>query len=80
MKFSKLDFTHLLYLDGTLIGLKKDNKIYPEFWQSYVSCFDSKRKENTEKRVVVFDMETTGLDFRTDVIMSMALSELLEHN
>jgi DNA polymerase-3 subunit epsilon len=54
---------------GLLHWFKKDNKIYPEFWQSYVSCFDSKRKENTEKRVVVFDMETTGLDFRTDVIM-----------
>jgi hypothetical protein len=37
---------------GLLIGLK-DNKIYPEFWQSYLSCFDSKLKENTEKRVVV---------------------------
>jgi DNA polymerase-3 subunit epsilon len=33
-------------------------------------------KENTEKRAVVFDTETTGLDFRTDVIM-LALSELL---
>jgi uncharacterized protein YprB with RNaseH-like and TPR domain len=40
-------------------------------------CPDSKRKENTEKRAVVFDTETTGLDFRTDVIMLMALSELL---
>jgi hypothetical protein len=53
-KFSKLDFNSLTLLRwGLLIGLK-DNKIYPEFWQSYVSCFDSKLK-NTEKRVVVFD-------------------------
>jgi DNA polymerase III epsilon subunit-like protein len=41
-----------------------------------VSCFDSKLKENTEKRVV-FDTETTGFDFRTDVICQLALSELL---
>jgi DNA polymerase-3 subunit epsilon len=63
---------------GLLIG-KKKIIIYPEFWQSYLSCFDSKLKENTEKRVF-FDTETTGLDFRTDVILSMALSELWEHN
>jgi DNA polymerase III alpha subunit (gram-positive type) len=42
-----------------------------------MSCFDSKLKENTEKRAVVFDMETTGLDFRTDVLCQLALSELL---
>jgi hypothetical protein len=52
-KFSKLDFNSLTLLRWDfLIGLK-DNKIYPEFWESYVSCFDSKLKENTEKRVVV---------------------------
>jgi DNA polymerase-3 subunit epsilon len=56
---------------GLFNWFKKDNKIYPEFWESYVSCFDSKLKENTEKRVVVFDTETTGLDFRTDVILSI---------
>jgi DNA polymerase-3 subunit epsilon len=50
---------------------KKGNKIYPEFWQSYLSCFDLKLKENIEQRVVVFDTETTGLDFRTDVILSI---------
>jgi hypothetical protein len=76
-KFSK-DFNHLLYLDGTFIGLK-DNKIYPEFWQSYVSCFDSKLKENTEKRVVVL-YGNNRLGFSNRCNMSMALSELLEHN
>jgi uncharacterized protein YprB with RNaseH-like and TPR domain len=76
-KFSKLDFNSLTLLRWDFSCLK-DNKIYPEFWQSYVSCFDSKLKENTEKRVVVFDTETTGLDFRTDVILYWP--ELLEHN
>jgi uncharacterized protein YprB with RNaseH-like and TPR domain len=37
-------------------------------------------KENTEKRAVVFDTETTGLDFRTDVIMLVAVGIVREHN
>jgi DNA polymerase-3 subunit epsilon len=43
---------------GLLIGLK-DNK-YPEFWESYLSCFDSKLKRYRET-CCGFDTETTGL-------------------
>jgi uncharacterized protein YprB with RNaseH-like and TPR domain len=64
-KFSKLDFNSLTLLRWDFCGLKEDNKIYPEFWQSYVFL----KERRSEKRAVVFDMETTGLDFRTDVII-----------
>jgi DNA polymerase-3 subunit epsilon len=50
---------------------KKDKKDYPEFWQSYLSCFDMKADKNLEERFVVFDTETTGLDVRNDVILSI---------
>lgn len=42
----------------------------PQFWKNYVSLFE----ENTnskQKRYVVFDMETTGIDWREDVILSI---------
>lgn len=50
---------------------KKEKKNYPEFWQNYLDYFDSKSDKNNEKRFVVFDTETTGLDVRTDVILSI---------
>lgn len=50
---------------------KKDKKSYPEFWQSYLACFESKSDSKNEKRFVVFDTETTGLDVRNDVILSI---------
>ena len=50
---------------------KRSEKEYPEFWKKYLSYFDSKVNPNIEKRTVAFDTETTGLNFRTDVILSI---------
>jgi len=58
---------------------KKDTKVYPEFWQSYLSCFDSKVKKNLEQRLVAFDTETTGLNYRTDVILSIGAVGIYEN-
>jgi DNA polymerase-3 subunit epsilon len=42
----------------------------PQFWKNYLSLFDND-EENQQKRYVVFDMETTGLDWKEDVILSI---------
>lgn len=42
----------------------------PQFWKNYVSLFDND-EGNIEKRYVVFDMETTGQDWKEDVILSI---------
>lgn len=42
----------------------------PQFWKSYISLFDSEDKGQTE-RYVVFDMETTGVDWKEDVILAI---------
>jgi len=50
---------------------KKEKKSYPEFWQNYLACFDAKADKKLVKRFVVFDTETTGLDVRNDVVLSI---------
>lgn len=50
---------------------KKDTRNYPEFWQNYLDCFESKSDNSSLKRYVVFDTETTGLDVKSDVILSI---------
>lgn len=42
----------------------------PQFWKNYVTLFDNDNNA-VQKRFVVFDMETTGLDAREDVILSI---------
>jgi DNA polymerase-3 subunit epsilon len=50
---------------------KREKKSYPEFWQNYLACFEEKQDKKLVKRFVVFDTETTGLDVRNDVILSI---------
>jgi DNA polymerase-3 subunit epsilon len=50
---------------------KNNKRDDPEFWQRYLSYFNSNVRNNLEQRVVAFDTETTGLDFRTDVVLSI---------
>lgn len=42
----------------------------PQFWKNYLHYFDRNDKP-LQKRYVVFDMETSGLDYKEDVIFSV---------
>jgi DNA polymerase-3 subunit epsilon len=48
---------------------KKIVKDYPKFWETYLSYFEE--NQSKEQRYVVFDCETTGLDYKTDRILSI---------
>lgn len=48
---------------------KKIAKDYPKFWETYLTYFDE--NQSKENRYVVFDCETTGLDYSTDKILSI---------
>lgn len=41
-----------------------------QFWKNYITLFDNDGNA-VSKRFVIFDMETTGLDAREDVILSV---------
>ncbi len=47
-------------------------KIYPQFWETYVSHFKvSQPQDLKDIRFVIFDTETTGLDTKNDRILSI---------
>lgn len=51
--------------------LKKISKENPKFWETYLTYFEQEPNPTSPKRYVVFDCETTGLDFKNDVILSI---------
>jgi DNA polymerase-3 subunit epsilon len=53
----------------TFNWFKKIVKDHPKFWETYLTYFDE--NQDKKKRFVVFDSETTGLDYRTDRILSI---------
>lgn len=43
----------------------------PQFWKNYLNYFESDEKKELQRRYVIFDMETSGLDAREDLILSI---------
>ena len=60
--------------------LKKISKDNPKFWETYLSYFNQEPQVNIPKRYVVFDCETTGLDFKSDVILSIGAVAIIENS
>lgn len=60
--------------------LKKISKDNPKFWETYVSYFNQEPDVTVPKRYVVFDCETTGLDFKNDVILSIGAVAIIENS
>ena len=53
------------------------NKSHPEFWNNYVAAFKDSKKQDLEKtRFVVFDTETTGIQPKTDSVLSIGAISL----
>lgn len=57
---------------------KKVSKDYPKFWENYLNNFEQEPDDSQPKRFVVFDCETTGLDHRKDVILSIGAVAVIE--
>lgn len=57
---------------------KKVTKEYPKFWENYLLHFEQKPDHSQPKRYVVFDCETTGLDYRKDVILSIGAVAVID--
>ncbi|WP_338407288.1 3'-5' exonuclease [uncultured Flavobacterium sp.] len=55
--------------------IKNINKEHPEFWKDYVSKFDEK-----SNRFVVFSTETSGLNPKEDVILSIGSFAVIDNN
>lgn len=43
----------------------------PQFWKNYLTHFEKDEALEVHRRYVVFDMETSGMDWREDVILSI---------
>lgn len=56
---------------------KKITKEYPKFWEKYLTNFNG--EFTLPKRYVIFDCETTGLDYRQDVILSIGAVAVIEN-
>ena len=57
-----------------------NRKNYPSFWKVYVSAFKQKQPNTIEStRFVVFDTETTGLNTKTDRILSIGAVALFDN-
>ena len=52
-------------------------KEHPKFWETYLTYFEE--NQSKEKRYVVFDCETTGLDYKSDRILSIG-AVAIQHN
>ncbi|WP_423913177.1 exonuclease domain-containing protein [Flavobacterium sp.] len=49
------------------------NKVYPEFWKTYLSTFNKK-----SKRYVVFSTESTGENVHQDVILTLGAFSVID--
>ena len=49
----------------------------PKFWEKYLSYFKDELRE--ERRYVVFDCETTGLDYKIDKILSIGAVAIINN-
>ncbi len=62
-----------------MISLFKHNN-YPNFWKEYITKFKLKQPKNIENtRFVIFDTETTGLDTKTDRILSIGAVSVFDN-
>jgi DNA polymerase-3 subunit epsilon len=55
---------------------KKIAKDKPKFWETYLSNFEDKERRN---RYVVFDCESTGLDYKKDRILSIGAVAIVDN-
>ena len=56
---------------------KKIVQDHPKFWETYLSYFDENKSKI--KRYVVFDCETTGLNYKKDRILSIGAVGILNN-
>ena len=55
---------------------KKITKDNPKFWETYLATFENKVQNN---RYIVFDCESTGLDFKKDRILSIGAVAVIDN-